>query len=224
MSAADLRLNLGLQLLLQVPHLLLVILNQVDQLEDLLARFLVSRLQMLYLLLAAPHLLPQVLILRPHHRILPVCLLAWHLIPKNHATVNNVLLEGVGGKHGIFLGPGDHYGGRVPARAPPLRVLRRGTLGLHVIGVGVPSKNHFQLGMKDLTHLFVGLCGLPGVSYLGMQGEQGEILEIVGCLLLKVEDVCEDSLEGRGLDRTGSSIGSRVIADSESVGLLFFHV
>ena len=37
LSDADLRLNLGLQLLLQVPHLLLVILDQVDQLEDLLA-------------------------------------------------------------------------------------------------------------------------------------------------------------------------------------------
>jgi len=218
-------LNLGLQLLLQVPHLILVILNQVDQLEDLLARLLVGRLQMLNLFLAAPHLLPQVLILRPHHRILPVCLLCCHLIPKHHATVNNVLLEGVGGEHGIFLGPGPHhYGGRVPARAPPLRVLGRGTLGLDVIGVRIPSKNDFQLGMKDLTHLFVGLCGLPGVSYLGMQGEQREILEIVGCLLLKVEDVCEDTLEGWGLDRTGSSIGSRVIADSESVGLLFFHV
>jgi hypothetical protein len=220
-------LNLGLQLLLQVPHLLLVILNQVDQLEDLLARFLVSRLQMLYLLLAAPHLLPQVLILRPHHRILPVCLLCCHLIPKHHATVNNVLLEGVGGEHGIFLGPGPHhYGGRVPARAPPLRVLGRGTLGMHVISVGIPSKNDFQLGMKDLTHLFVGLCGMVtgGVSYLGMQGEQGEILEIVGCLLLKVEDVCEDTLEGRGLDRTYTGNGSGVIADSESVRLLFFHV
>ena len=219
-------MNLGLQLLLQVPHLLLVILNQVDQLEDLLARLLVGRLQMLNLFLAAPHLLPQVLILGPHHRFLPVCLLCWHLIPKHHATVNNVLLEGVGGKHGIFLGPGDHYGGRVPARAPPLRVLGRGTLGMHVISVGIPSKNDFQLGMKDLTHLFVGLCGMVtgGVSYLGMQGEQGEILEIVGCLLLKVEDVCEDSLEGRGLDRTYTGNGSGVIADSESVRLLFFHV
>ena len=162
MSDADLRLNLGLQLLLQVPHLLLVILNQVDQLEDLLAWLLVGRLQMLNLLLAAPHLLPQVLILGPHHRLLPVCLLVWHLIPEHHATVNNVLLERVGGEHGVFLGPGHHYGGRVPARAPPLQVLGRGTLGLHVIIVDVAREYDFQLGMKDLTHLFVGLCGLSG--------------------------------------------------------------
>lgn len=160
LSAADLRLNLGLQLLLQVPHLLLVILDQVDQLEDLLARLLVGRLQILYLLLAAPHLLPQVLIFRPHHRLLPVCLLVWHLIPEHHPTVNNVLLERVGGEHGVFLGPGPHYGGRVPARAPPLG---RGTLGLHVIIVDVAREYDFQLAMKDLRHLFVGLCdGLPG--------------------------------------------------------------
>ena len=62
------------------------------------------------------------------------------------------------------------------------------------------------------------------MTYLGLQGEQGEILEIIGCLFLQVEDVGEDSLEGWGLDRTGSPIGSRVIADSESVRLLFFHV
>ena len=62
------------------------------------------------------------------------------------------------------------------------------------------------------------------MTYLSLQGQQGEILEIIGCLFLQVEDVGEDSLEGRGLDRTGSSIGSRVIADSESVRLLFFHV
>ncbi len=103
MSNADLRLNLGLQLLLQIPHLLLIILNKVDKLEDLLARLLMSRLQMLNLLLAAPHLLPQVLILSPHHRLLPVCLLGWRLITEHHPTVNNVLLERVRSEHGVFL-------------------------------------------------------------------------------------------------------------------------
>ena len=115
---------------------------------------------MLYLLLAAPHLLPQVLIFGPHHRLVPVCLLAWHLIPEYHATVNNVLLERVGGEHGVFFGPGPHYGGRVPTRAPPLG---RGTRSMHVIIVDVAREYDFQLAMKDLTHLFVGLCdGLPG--------------------------------------------------------------
>ena len=161
MSDTDLRLTLGLQLLLQIPHLLLVILNQVDKLEDLLAWLLVSGLQMLNLILTAPNLLPQVLVLGPHHRLLPgVCLLTWHLITEHHPTVNNVLLERVRGEHGILLGAADHYRGRVPARAPSLRLLWRRTLGLHVIIIqldNVAREYDFQLAMNDLTHLFVGL-------------------------------------------------------------------
>ena len=34
------------------------------------------------------------------------------------------------------------------------------------------------------------------MTYLGLHGQQGEILEIFGCLFLEVEDVSEDSLEG----------------------------
>ena len=160
MSDTDLRLNLRLQLLLQIPHLLLVILNKVDKLEDLLAWLLMSRLQMLNLILAAPHLLPQVLILGPHHRLLLVCLLACHLITEHHPTVNNVLLERVRGEHGILLGAADHYRGRVPARAPPLRLLWLRTLGLHVIIIqldNVAREYDLQLAMNDFTHLFVGL-------------------------------------------------------------------
>ena len=158
MSDADLRLNLGLQLLLQIPHLLLVILNKVDKLEDLLARLLMSRLQMLNLLLTAPHLLPQVLILSPHHRFLPICLLGRHLITEHHPTVNNVLLERVRGEHGVFFGAAHEYRGRVSARAAPLGVLWRRTLGLQeviVIQLDIARENDFQLGMNDLTHLFV---------------------------------------------------------------------
>jgi len=61
---------LRFQLYLQITHLLLVILNEVDQLEDLLAGFLLIGFQGLDLILAAADLLPQVLILCPENLLL----------------------------------------------------------------------------------------------------------------------------------------------------------
>ena len=67
------------------------------------------------------------------------------------------------------------------------------------------------------------------MTYLCLQGQQREILKILACLFLEVKDFSEHSLEDGRLDRTGTSIRTpcidiRVIADSECVRLLFFHV